>query len=423
MAFTTLLLEKRKNIAEQSKALLDKAETEKRGLTVEEQTAYDQHSADLVDLRKQVEKLEEQRKEAEAFDAVTAGLPKVDARNAPTEGRNVVGEELRAFVDGKARTFEVKDAHHELRSMVNEPVGAHGRREVALRALSRLSAAAGQNIVPTTFYGKLWANLILTAQLINAGATVWTTDSGEQIQVPITTGFSTGSLVAEAGTIGASDPAFGQRALGAFKYGTLFQVSKELLQDTGIDLEAFLAMQAGRAVGNALGADLVAGNGTAKPSGILQTAANGVTGQSGVAGAPSFDNLMDLYYSVLSPYRSQPEAAWLLNDTTQSTIRKLKDSTGRYLWEPTLTPQAPDQILGKPVVSDPNMPTVALGAKSVLFGDLSSYVVRIVNGVRFERSDDFAFNADLATYKCVIRGDGLLVDQTAAVKTFTGNAA
>lgn len=424
MALVDLLLEQRMNISKQSQAMLDKAETEGRALTVEEKTAYDQHSADLASLRSQVEAIEAQRKDAEAFETLTRGLPKVSpGAGAGDESRNHVGEELRKFVNGEIRQVEIKDTGHELRALASEPLVNGSRREVATRALSRLTAAAGQNTVPTTFYGKLWANLILTANLLNAGVTIWTTDSGEQIQVPITTGFSTGALVAEAGTIGASDPSFGQRALGAYKYGTLFQVSKELLTDTGIDLEGFLAMQAGRAVGNALGADLVGGNGTAKPSGILQTAPVGITStNTGKGGAPTFDDLMDLYYSVIAPYRNSAEAAWLLNDTMQATIRKLKDNQGRYLWEPTLTPSAPDQILGKKVITDPNMPTAAVNAKSVLFGDLSSYVARIVNGVRFERSDDFAFNADLATYKCIIRGDGLLVDQTGAVKVFVGAA-
>lgn len=424
--YAKMLAEKRASVWEKAKALLDTAAGEKRELTAAEQVSYDAMNTDLTEMRTRIDSLVESDRlnsEAEAALRALADTPKEEGRtNAPPSATLT---ELRKFVNGETREFHVRDTQNELRGMTDEPIvdRFRGRTDVAMRALSKLTAGAGGNTVPTTFYGKLWANLILTAQLINAGATVWTTDSGEQIQVPITTGFSTGSLVAEAGTIGATDPSFGQRPLGAFKYGTLFQVSKELLQDTGIDLEAFLAMQAGRAVGNAFGADLVAGNGSSKPSGILQTAPNGVTGQSGVVGAPSFDNLMDLYYSVIPLYRQDPTAAWLMNDTTQGTIRKLKDSTGRYLWEPTLTPQAPDQILGKPVKTDLNVPTVALGAKSVVFGALSAYVVRVVNGVRFERSDDFAFNADLATYKCIIRGDGLLIDQSGAVKTFTGNAA
>ena len=83
----------------------------------------------------------------------------------------------------------------------------------------------------------------------------------------------------------------------------------------------------------------------------------------------------------------------------------------------------PDTLLGKPVVTDPNVAAVALSAKSVAFGDFSAYFVRQVNGVRFERSDDYAFNTDLVTFRALLRGDGLTVDQTGAIKVFTGNAA
>ena len=84
---------------------------------------------------------------------------------------------------------------------------------------------------------------------------------------------------------------------------------------------------------------------------------------------------------------------------------------------------AEGQILGKPVYTDPNIAAVALSAKSVVFGDFSKFVVRLVNGVRFERSDDFAFNSDEVAFRAVIRGDSVLLDQTGAVKVFQGNAA
>jgi hypothetical protein len=54
---------------------------------------------------------------------------------------------------------------------------------------------------------------------------------------------------------------------------------------------------------------------------------------------------------------------------------------------------------------------------------MSQYFVRLAGGVRFERSDDYAFNTDLVTFRALIRGDGILVDQTGAVKHFIGNAA
>ena len=106
-----------------------------------------------------------------------------------------------------------------------------------------------------------------------------------------------------------------------------------------------------------------------------------------------------------------------------AAIRKIKDQQGQYLWAPSLQVGQPDTLLGKPVYTDPNIAGVGLGAKSVLFGDLSAYYVRFAGGVRFERSDDFDFDHDLVTFRALLRADGLLADQTGAVKYFAGGAS
>jgi HK97 family phage major capsid protein len=185
----------------------------------------------------------------------------------------------------------------------------------------------------------------------------------------------------------------------------------------------YLARQAGRAVGNALGTDLVTGNASSKPSGIVQTATTGVTGATtGASGAFTADELIDLYYSVISPYRASTSCAWIMRDATVARVRKLKGSDNNYLWQPGLTVGAPDLLLGKPVYTDPNVAAVATSAKSVIFGDIAAYHVRLAGGVRFERSDDFAFQSDLVTFRAIVRGDGILADQTGAVKVFVGAA-
>jgi HK97 family phage major capsid protein len=248
------------------------------------------------------------------------------------------------------------------------------------------------------------------------------TGGGESIQVPKTTAHSTAAIITEGAAIGASDPTFGQVTLGAYKYGLLIQVSRELIADTGADLEGYLSMQAGRALGNAFGAHAITGTGTGMPRGITIDSTLGVTSGTGVAGAPTADNLIDLYYSVIPPYRNSPNAAWIVKDSTVATLRKIKDSTGQYLWQPGLQSGVPDTFLGKQVITDPGVAATAVNAKSVIFGDISQYFVRMVNGVRFERSDDYAFNTDLVTFRALLRADGALVDLTGAVKHLVGAA-
>jgi HK97 family phage major capsid protein len=393
------LLEQRANTWEQAKALIDTAVAEKRELTAEEEASYARMTADLDSLRSRADKF---AADEQAAADVEASLRSITAQRAE---REVPAEEseLRSFLRGEKREFVAKPNAAELRD------------------LSKGTATAGGNTVPTSFYGQLWAHLIETAALVNY-ATVIRTDSGENLEFPTTTAHSSGALTAENAAITESDPAFAKRTLGAYKYATIIQAPRELIDDTGVDLEGYLSMQAGRAVGNALGAHLVTGTGSSQPTGIMTSTTLGVTGGASVSGAFTADNLIDLYYSVISPYRNSSKAAWLMRDATLATVRKLKGSDNNYLWVPGLA-GAPDTILGKPVATDPNVAAVALSARSVAFGDMSAYYVRLAGGIRFERSDDFAFNTDQATFRCIVRGDGVLLDQTGAVKHFIGNAA
>ena len=228
-----------------------------------------------------------------------------------------------------------------------------------IRTLSKLTAGAGGNTVPTSFYDRIIAHLIETAAILDAGATVMQTGGGESIQVPKTTAHSSAAIVTEGAAIAASDPAFGQITLGAYKYGLLIQVSRELIADTGADLEGYLSMQAGRALGNAFGAHAITGTGTGQPRGIVTDATLGVTTGTGVAGVPTADNLIDLYYSVIPPYRNSPNAAWIVRDSTIGALRKMKDTTGQYLWQPGLVDGAPDRFLGKRVITDPDVAATA----------------------------------------------------------------
>lgn len=412
----TRLRDRRLNVWEQAKGIADAAAEQNRNFSAEEQGTWDALNSELDQLDTRIKAAidtEQRAKEQdEAFNRLsgkpqTAGAGQQDER----------GKELRAFLRGDPGTQRWYD------------VKPDGPMPADLRTLSKLTTGAGGNLVPTSFYNRLMAHLIEVSAVLQSGATVLNTTSGETLQVPKTTSHSTALLTAEAGTISASDPAFGQAPLGAYKYGVLIQVSRELVDDGGVDLEGYLAMQAGRALGNALGADLITGNGSSKPTGLLNNTtlgATGPTGQSGGLGPTSAtansgaDFLIDLFYSVISPYRASSACGWLVRDATMAVIRKVKDTTGQYLFQPSLVAGTPDTLLGKPIRSDPFMPAIATGAKSIAFGDLSQYFVRLAGGVRFERSDDFAFSTDLVTFRALIRGDGILVDQTGAVKHFIG---
>lgn len=411
------LQQRRAGVWEQAKALADKAADENRTFTAEEESSWQALNAELDALDKRIKAViegEQRAKDAEdAMNRLSGGGQRKDKQGgAPGAGGD---DELRAFLRGEGpRAFDVRPT-----------------KPVNFRDLSKLTAGAGGNTVPTSFYDRLVAHLIETSSIMQAGATVLTTASGEVIQVPKTTAHSSAGIVTEAATISESDPAFGQVALGAFKYGTMIQISRELLTDTGVDLEGYLSMQAGRALGNAFGAHTITGTGTGQPRGVVTDAtagATGPTGESGGFGSQSAagegaDLLIDLFHSVISPYRMSQSCRWIMNDGTAGVIRKIKTTEGQYIWQPSVIAGQPDTILGKPVLTDPNVADIGLSAESVIFGDFSQYFVRLAGGIRFERSDEFAFNSDLVTFRALMRADAALVDLTGAIKTFTGGAS
>jgi HK97 family phage major capsid protein len=212
--------------------------------------------------------------------------------------------------------------------------------------------------------------------------------------------------------------------LKAFKYANYFEISQELANDTPANLLDFLARQAALSLGlgaNGYGDDLINGTGTTQTLGLLLDAATGVTGPTGTGttlgtqGTVNMgtDALWNLVGSVAEPYAASPSAAFLLRNASDIIVRKLKDTTG----QPVNGLTTRGQLLGYPSYVDPFMPAMANTAESIAFGDMSKYFIRIVNGVRFERSDEFRFQNDLIAFRCILRLDGALVD-TGAVKTF-----
>lgn len=417
------LTERRLQVWEQAKALAEHAAEEGRGFSGEEQSQWDTLNAELEALdrrRKAIADAEERAKNVEEQFTALERIPQKPGaqQGAGDEDRAHRAQELRDWLTGKTGQREF---------LVSPPTD----HTVDFRTLSELTNAAGKYTVPTSFYNRLVEHLVETATILRMGVTVLNTTSGEVLQIPKTLTHGAAAAVAEAAALQPSDPTFGVVNLGAFKFGQLIQISRELIADSGVDIEGYLARAAGRNLGLAVAPKLITGTGTTEPRGVVTDATQGaisVTGVTGGFGVQSTagqgaDVLIDLFYSVIAPYRASNAAAWLMKDSTAAVVRKLKTSTGEYAWQPGLTAGQPDSILGKPVYTDPNVAAVALNAKSVLFGDFSQFFVRMVGPIRFERSDDFAFSSDLVTFRAIMRIDASLVDLTGAVKYFVGAAS
>jgi len=390
-------MEARAKAWEAAKKILDVATAEKRDLTAEESQSYERISKELEDRQATIEKLRADEARELRLDAATREFadqvrPVADA----PRGIRSDAEVIRSMAKG-----EIRSHSFEKRDVVKTSTGSP---------------------VPTSFYDQV----IMLARHIGpmlSTSTVLNTASGENLQIPSLAQYSTAAIVGEGTAISESDPIFNSFiTLGAYKYSFLVQLSAELIEDSGVDILSFLATEVGNELGFRVNAALTTGTGTNQPKGIVAAAAAGVTGGTGVSGAFTADNLIDLVYSVDTAGRRLAGSGFQMNSASIGKMRKLKDTAGNYVFQPALSADAQDLLLGYPVFENPAIVDTATSAKSVIFGHLPSYYVRQVGGIKLDRSDDYAFNAGLVTFRATMRVDGNL-PQTSHVKYFIGNAA
>ena len=419
----------RRQVWQQAYDLTTAAAAGNRALTSDEQTRFEALNRDL-----------------DALDARIAGIVDGEARARDTESTFATLEQQ----GGRYRVRSPADS--ELEQRFRESALGNDRRPIMVRPEHRRSGyqpgieqrarphgqefrdlvtTAPANMSGVSFYDQIVEHLTEASSVLAAGATLLQTDSGEPLRVPRSTALSTAAIVAEGQTIPDSDPTVSSVALGAFKYAFKVQASTELVQDSGFDLQAYLAREAGQAIGLGLGAHLINGNGTGQPRGAILDATAGVAptgtattlGAQGTVGQGS-DVLNNLYASLAEPYTRAPGTGWLMRSVELGLIRALKAATsgelvGNLLLTPPTVRGSAASLLGRPVFVDPSMPgPPANGVKGILFGDWSRYFVRFAGGIRFERSDEFAFDLDLVTWRALLRADGALVDSTGALKWF-----
>lgn len=402
-----MLTDLRKSLVEQrvkawkaAEEVLKKASDEGRAtLTADEDEVYTRATAEVDALAARIKDVEsriaDEARDAEIIASVNASAePRAD--KAPSQS-----DILRAMARGERR-----DAEFALDGLESRDV---------LLGTTNLDAAQ------PTFVQTLIEHLVENGVLVNY-ATVIRTSHGDALDYPKTSAYPSAAIVAEAASIGESDPTFAAKlTLNAYKYGFMTQLSPEVAADVNFDLEGFLGRKGGQALGNGIGAHFVTGTGTGQPNGIVTAAPQGVLSVT-ANNYPDYDELVSLVHSVSPAYRRRG-GAFLMNDGVLAAVRKIKDLNGTPIFQPGYFSGAPDSILGYPIVIDPNVPgTGGLSQKAVLFGDLSAYIVRFAGGVRIERSTDFAFANDLISWRFLVRADGDLSD-TNAVKHWISKAA
>lgn len=388
----TDLREQRATVLAQMREISDGAEAERRDLTAEETQAYERQSTEFDALGTRIERLERE-----------AGLTDQLSRTvAPSDGEGVV-----------------KDRH------TDEPVTQRASYTRAFEALVRARGhaeqlppeqraelvvgtdAQGGFLVPDEFFRQIVAKAQEVSNVRQLATVITTAENGD-VLIPKEGGFVTVTWMAEGAAYTESEPTFAQVVLKAYKAGLIAKVSDELIDDSAFDILGFLANRLGIAFGKETNKQYVNGasGSTTTPKGVVNKASTGVTAAAN--NAITADEVIDLFHSVIDPYRSN--GVWLARDATIKAVRKLKETTNQYLWQPGLQAGQPDSLLGRPVLVTPDVPAMATTAKSLVFGDLSGYWIRDVSTLNVKvLSELYAANGYVGV-RADLRTDGDLVD-------------
>ena len=263
---------------------------------------------------------------------------------------------------------------------------------------------------------------------MRAVSEVFRTAQGNDINFPTSDGTSeTGELIGENTTATGADPSFGVVTLKTYKFSSkVVACPFELLQDSSIDMEAFIKARLVTRLGRVTNTYFTTGTGTGQPNGIVTAAASGKVGTTGQTVTVIYDDLVDLVHSVDPAYRNLGRCKFMMNDSSLKVIRKLKDTAGRPIFLPGydgLGGSFPDTLLGYPIQINQDIAVMAANAKSILFGDFTFYKIRDAMDIQMFRFDDSAYiKLGQIGFLAWMRSGGNFVDVGGGVKYYQNSA-
>lgn len=252
-----------------------------------------------------------------------------------------------------------------------------------------------------------------------------------------TMNFPTADATAEVGEIVGQntaatnlDTVFGNITLDVFKYSSKsIALPFELIQDSFLDIEAYIQTVLAARIGRKLAQGITAGTGTGEPRGIVTAAGVGKAGATGTTTTVGYDDLVSLEHSIDPSYRAMTGVGYLMSDAALQMIRKIKDAQNRPIFVPGYEANAmvdggsPDRLMGRPIYIDQGIPAPAASAKSILFGKLDKYVIRRVMDLTVFRMTDSAYTLKgQVGFVAFQRMGGNLIDVGGAVKAFQHSA-
>jgi len=419
--------EKRKEAFDSIHELRENLKNEERQeLSADERTKWDEANTAFDSANAEIERLE---KEEQMRSQLESTSDPVNSQDGPVDPNGGVSTEDRSTQFRTALNAWAKSERSDVSDEEREAMRSFGFRGNEIRLglptgtyergaeMRALSTSTGSNYVPQGFRDQL-EQALLTFGDFRQYAQVMRTSGGNNMPMPTMNDTSNkGSQVSElsdqSGESG-SDPSTGVVDLDAYKFvsndagnGPVF-VSQEMMEDSAFDMSSIIPNALGMRLSRIQNEKMTTGSGTSAPNGVVTAAPIGRTATN--PDSITYEDLLRLQYAVGGAYRNS--AVWMLNDALLPDVRLITDSNGQYIFHPSLQEDTGDTILGKQIVTNQDMTgTIATTNDTVVFGDLSKYILREVAELRVYRlTERYRLEKDADAFVAYMRFDSDLLD-------------
>ena len=337
---------KRAALWQKAKDFLDSHTDEDGKLSAEDAAAYEKMEADVVEMKKAIDRLERQAAIDRELDKPTSKPITNQPENAKPAGGFRATDEYKQDMLTAMRT--------RFRNISN--------------VLQEGNDQQGGYLVPVEYDNRL-IDVLNEENIMRSLATKITTSGEHKINIAATK--PAAAWIEEGGALTFGDATFDQIMMDAYKLHVAIKVTEELLYDAAFNLEGYIIDQFGKALANAEEDAFLNGDGKGKPMGVFDTTNGGQYNTTTSTANISADDIINLVYTLKRPYRKS--ATFITNDKTLASLRKLKDNNGAYLWQPALTAGEPDRLFGYAIHTSQFAPEAAAGKPAMAFGDFSYY--------------------------------------------------
>ena len=385
------MLEKRKNAVDAAIKFADSHKNESGMLTDEDFAVYESMEKEIENMSREISRMQRQENMERELEKPTSSPLSIKPNNSfDNDKTGRASNEYKIAMVNALRT-KFRNVSNVLQESVD---------------------SEGGYLVPEEYDTRL-IEILEEENIVRSLATKITTGGLHRINVAATK--PAAAWIEEGEALSFDDASFDQLTLDAFKLHVAIKVTDELLNDNTFNLENYIIRQFGKALANAEEDAFLNGNGVKKPTGIFAITGGGSTANT--VSAVTGDSIIDLVYSLKRPYRKN--AVFIMNDKTLSQVRRLKDSTGAYIWQPNYQDGEPDRILGYKVYTSAFAPSDAIA-----FGDISYYNIGDRGARSFKELTELFAGNDMTGFVAKERVDGKLVlPEAVQILRITASAA